>query len=275
MVHILDFRAKLNNAYQFLTHPKLLKFSIISATIVWISTIILGILVGQLDPAGPSHDPAGFNILINYISDLGNLDLTPMPIILNFGMMETTILMVPGAFYLQKILRGDGSRLIRKMLSYITLSCMLIAMCGLFLTGVISEDVGEKLDSILGPPLPGYAWHDIVADFAFIFFMISGILTASQFIIFPKILSEQIKLKHIKTARILLVINTWILTPIFFGFFYTVPYLWYTDAFWTFLPLWQWAPLWEWLLMFSLSAWILVVLNLILLKPLNRELSIK
>jgi hypothetical protein len=152
---------------------------------------------------------------------------------------------------------------------------MLIAMCGLFLTGVISEDVGDKLDTILGPPLPGYAWHDIVADFAFIFFMVSGILTASQFIIFPDILKEQIILKRTITARVLLAINTWVLTPIFFGFFYTVPYLWYTDAFWNSYPLWQWAPFWEWLLMFSLSTWILVVLNLMLLKPLNREIRSK
>jgi hypothetical protein len=271
----MNSKGRVNHAYRFLTHPKVVKFTAISATIVWISTIVLGLLVGQLDPAGPSFDPAGFNILINYISDLGNLDLTPMPIILDFGMMETTLLMIPGAFYLQKILKGDGSKLIKKILSYVILLCMLIAMCGLFLTGVISEDVGEKLDNIIGPPLPGYAWHDIVADFAFTFFMISGILTASAFILFPKILKEQIKLKRTKTARILLAINTWILTPIFFGFFYTVPYLWYTDAFWTFLPFWQWAPFWEWLLMFSLSIWILVVLNLLLLKPLNRKLSSK
>ncbi|MFX1279703.1 MAG: hypothetical protein ACFFA3_09825 [Promethearchaeota archaeon] len=271
----MNFRIKLKQFYNYLTHPKVVKFTAISATLVWISTIVLGILIGQLDPAGPSYDPAGFNILINYISDLGNLDLTPMPIILDFGMMQTSILMIPAAFYLQKVLKGDGSKLFRKILSYLTLICILIAMCGLFLTGVISEDVGEKLDTIIGPPLPDYAWHDIVADFAFIFFMVSGILTASQFILFPEILKDQIKLKRTIIARVLLAINTWVLTPIFFGFFYTVPYLWYTDAFWNDLPLWQWAPFWEWLLMFSLSSWILVVLNLMLLKPLNRELKSK
>ena len=271
----MGFREKLEQIYSFLTHPKVVKLTAISATIVWISTIVFGLLIAQLDPVGPSFDPSGFNILINYISDLGNLDLTPMPIILNFGMMQTTILMVPPAFYLQKVLKGDGSKVSRRIMSYLTLICMLIAMIGLFLTGVISEDVGEKLDSILGPPLPGYVWHDIVADFAFTFFMISGILTASQFIVYPDILKNQIGLKRTIAARVLLAINSWILTPIFFGFFYTVPYLWYTDEFWTFLPLWQWAPLWEWLLMFSLSAWVLVVLNLILLRPLKRELALK
>ena len=75
-----------------------------------------------------------------------------------------------------------------------------------------------------------------------------------------------------KKERILYVINTWILTPIFFLFFYTVPYLWYTDNFWSFLPPWQWAPLWEWLLMSSLTTW-LVSAALFTIKQVNRELK--
>ena len=273
VLEYMTFKDKVKNFYKMLIHPKVVKLSCIGATFVWISSVLLAILIGQLDPAGPSYDPAGFNILINYISDLGNLDLTPMPIIIDFGMMQTSILMVPVSFYLREVLIGDRSKKSRRLLGNLTLVCMLIAMCGLFLTGVISEDVGEKLDNIIGPPFPDYYWHDIVADFAFTFFMVSGILVASQFIIFPEILQKQISIKRIHTARILLAINTWVLTPIFFGFFYTVPYLWYTDAFWTFLPLWQWAPFWEWLLMFSLSAWILLVSNLLLIKSLNRELA--
>ena len=197
-----------------------------------------------------------------------------MPIIIDFGMMQSAILIIPVSFYLRKVLIGQDSKLSRKILSNLTLICMLIAMCGLFLTGVISEDVGDMLDSIIGPPIPDYFWHDIVADFAFTFFMISGILVATQFILFPDILKEQIKIKKNRTARILLAINSWILTPIFFGFFYSVPYLWYTDGFWLYLPLWQWAPFWEWLLMFSLTSWQTATF-LMLLKPINRTLRAK
>ncbi|MHA1490244.1 MAG: DUF998 domain-containing protein [Promethearchaeota archaeon] len=265
---------KKNQVLGSLTSPKVVKFCAISASLIWVLSLIIAYIVAQLDPAGPSYDPAGYNFLINYISDLGSLRFTPMPIILDFAMMQTTILMVPIVLYLKKVLIGDGSKVLRKLWSNLTLICLLIAMCGLFLTGVISEDVGEKLDAIIGPPIPDYYWHDIVADFAFIFFMIGGVLVASEFIIFPNILKEEIGLKRTVTARVLLAINAWILTPIFFGFFYTVPYLWYTDAFWTYLPLWQWAPFWEWLLMFSLSAW-LISTFLILLKPLNRELTSK
>ncbi|WP_455464473.1 hypothetical protein [Candidatus Hodarchaeum mangrovi] len=54
--------------------------------------------------------------------------------------------------------------------------------------------------------------------------------------------------------------------------FYTVPYLWYTDHFWTFLPWWQWAPVWEWLLMVSLSFW-LTSAGVLTIKQINRELA--
>jgi hypothetical membrane protein len=270
----MTYKEKLRSYYKLLINPKVVKFCAIAVSLIWFCTITLGILIAQLDPAGPSYDPAGYNILINYISDLGSLRFTPMPIILDFGLMQTAILMIPVAFYLKTILIGDRSKILRKVLANLTLICLLIAMCGLFFTGVLSEDVGEQIDTILGPPIPGYYWHDFVADFAFIFFMVGGILVASQFIIFPDILKVQIELRHSKIARILLVINSWILTPVFFGFFYSVPYLWYEDAFWTFLPLWLWAPFWEWLLMFSLSAWLISV-TLILLKPLNRELTLK
>lgn len=265
----MGFKDKLNDFHQFLTNPKVVKLSWIAATITWISSVIIALLIGQLDPAGPSYDPAGFNPAINYISDLGNQDLTPMPIIINWGMMNTALLMIPPSLYIKKILIGDDSKFSRKLLANLTVVCMLIGMGGLFFTGVISEDVGEVWDKLF--PI-GYPWHDLVADFAFTFFLISGILVASHFIIFPDILEEKIGIAHPTRVRILFVINTWILIPIFFYMFYTVPYLWYTDNFWTYLPPWQWAPLWEWLLMASQTAY-LISATMLTVKQLNRELA--
>jgi len=66
---------KLND---FLTNLQVVKFSAIAAIIIWISGVITALLIGLLDPAGPSYDPAGYNPVINYISDLGNQDLTPV-----------------------------------------------------------------------------------------------------------------------------------------------------------------------------------------------------
>ena len=268
---------KIHQVHDSLMDPKIVKFCVISASLLWVLSLVFGILIAQLDSAGPGFDPAGYSLLINYISDLGSLRFTPMPIILVYTMMQTSILMIPAVLYLRKVLKGDGSKKLRKILANLTLICMIIALCGFFLTGVFSEDVGEQFDLLCPITFPWTTtWHDITADFAFLFFMVSGILVASQFIIFPDILKEQIGLKHTVAARILLAINSWILTPIFFGFFYSVPYLWAIDTqFWTYLPLWQWAPFWEWLLMVSLSAWMLVILNLMLVKRLNRELISK
>ena len=253
----------------FLTNLQVVKFSAIAAIIIWIGGIITALLIGQLDPTGPSYDPVGYNPVINYISDLGNQDLTPMPIIINWAMMNTGLLLIPVALHLRKILIGDKSKALRKVLANASVVFMIIAMVGLFFTGVISEDVGEVWDNIF--PI-GYPWHDLVADFAFTSLLIAGVLISTQCILYRDILEEKIGISNPKRVRIIYVINSWILTPIFFYMFYTVPYLWYTDHFWTFLPWWQWAPLWEWLLMISLSFW-LISAGVLTIKQINRELA--
>ena len=194
----MTIKEKLHKFYQFLTNPKVVKLCWIGAAIIWIGSTIIALLIAQLDPAGPTFDSAGFNPLINYISDLGNQDLTPMPIIMNWAMMNTALLMVSPSLYMINLLSGDGSKLIRKILAYLTTICMLIGMLGLFLTGVFSEDVGEVWDLLF--PI-GYPWHDLTADYAFSFFMGSGILIASQFIIFPDILREKIGLDNSREIR--------------------------------------------------------------------------
>ena len=144
----MGFKEKINEVHESLTHPKVVKFCVISATLVWVLGICLALLVAQLDTAGTGFDLAGFNPAINYISDLGSLRYTPAPIIADFAMMQTSILMIPVSLYLKDILKGDGSKTLRKVLANLTLLCIIIALCGLFLTGVFSEDVGEKFDNL-------------------------------------------------------------------------------------------------------------------------------
>ena len=192
-----------------------------------------------------------------------------MPIIINWGMMNTGLLIIPVSLHMRKILIGDKSKVLRKILANVSILCMLIAMVGLFFTGVISEDTGEVWDKLF--PI-GYIWHDLVADFAFTFLLIAGILISTQCILYSDILEEQIGVSNPKRVRIIYVINTWVLVPVFFYMFYTVPYLWYTDNFWNKLPWWQWAPVWEWLLMGSLSFW-LISACVLTVTQINRELQ--
>ncbi len=106
----MKFKERLDNLYRFLTNLKVVKLSWIGVIITWFSSITIALLIGQLDPADPSYDPAGYNPAINYISDLGNQDLTPMPIIINFGMMNAALLMVPPTLYIKKKLIGNSSK---------------------------------------------------------------------------------------------------------------------------------------------------------------------
>jgi len=104
-------------------------------------------------------------------------------------MMNAGLLLIPVALHMRKILMGDESKVLRKVLANVSVACMIIAMVGLFFTGVISEDVGEVWDIIF--PI-GYPWHDLVADFAFIFFLIAGVLISTQCIVYHDILEEKI-----------------------------------------------------------------------------------
>jgi hypothetical protein len=47
--------SKLTN---FLTNLQVIKFSAIAAITIWIGGVITALLIGQLDSAGPSYDPA-------------------------------------------------------------------------------------------------------------------------------------------------------------------------------------------------------------------------
>jgi hypothetical protein len=254
----------------FLASPHFLKFCIISSVALWTSTIVVGLLMAQFDQSGPGYDPTGFNPAINFISDLGSPLYTPLPTILTFGMMGTGLLLIPFSFAVRTLLLSDGTKLWRKILSNITFGILLIGIVGFFLTGVLSEETGDLIDQTVGFPFDSYPWHRLVADISLGSFMICGMMVSIQLVIFKDILEKEIALPNPRVARVLLIFDTVILGPVFFGLFHNAPYYKATDtAFWTFLPIWKWKALWEWLLMFS-AVGFLFSISLMLIKPLNR-----
>ena len=255
------------NFYSFITDIKVVKFCIIFSVISWMGGLGIGYLVAQFDPAGPGSDPAGYSLFVNYISDLGSLNYTPIPKFLDDGLMLTGILLIPVAFYLKKILGSPSeSKILRKLLSTLVLICNLIGACGIFLTGVISEDVGERLDAIFGTPLPDYPSHDLAADIAFYNFLMMGFFLGLLLIMYPDILRERIGIKHSKIIRLLLTIDMLIISPILFVIFWeSYPDIYIFGFF---------SSFWEWMLVISYSAW-QIPISLMLLKPLNRELASK
>lgn len=258
---------KKNLFRDFIKNPKVVKFCIYATLIAWITALGIGYLVAQLDPAGPGSDSAGYSLFENYISDLGSLKYTPIPKFLDDGLMLTGIFMVPVAIYLKKTLNSESEpMIIRKILSNLVLICNLLGACGIFLTGVISEDVGEQLDAIFGTPLPNYPSHDLVSDIAFYNFLMMGFFIAIILLIYPDILRERIGINHSSIVRILLLIDMIIIVPILFAIFWES----YPDLYIFGFK----SPFWEWMLVLSYSAWNIPI-TLMLLKPINRELVAK
>jgi magnesium-transporting ATPase (P-type) len=256
----------------FLISPRFGKFCVISAVTLWTSTIVMGLLLAQLDQAGPGYDLAKFNPGINYISDLGSSLFTPLPTILTFGMMGTSLLLIPISITIRKLIISEEIKRSRKIFGDVTFVILIIGIFGFFLTGVLSEETGKLMDQIIGYPIDSYPWHRFVADIAFGFLMISGLLISIEFVMFKDILEKKIEVKNPRMTRVLLIIDTGILAPIFFGFFHASPYVSSVDTpFWDYLPIWKWKPLWEWLLMFCVVGFLFSV-SLMLIKPFNRKI---
>ena len=127
--------------YEFLTRPKTVRNSAIIGVIALAGALVVGIIIAQFSDSG-------YNILDNYISDLGSYNYTPCPYIWDFGQMICACAMIPAAFYLRKLFatyskNGEGikeSSRPRVIISYLCFFSMLVALLGLFGVGLFSED---------------------------------------------------------------------------------------------------------------------------------------
>lgn len=211
----------------FLINPKVVKYSIISSMITFFSAIIIGYIVAQFDPDG-------YNIVNNYISDMGSYNHTPLPYFLDYGAMVTSILLIPIIFYMEyklapnPIETGEFPRM-RYRLSSLGSFSMFTGFFGFFMVGLFSEDRTTSL-----------GLHFIFSHVVF-----GGIVFSSIFygllILFYKT----------EIPRLLG------LYMIFFPFLTAV------------LMVMYYTPLFEWIMLFALLIWIVPVFG-IFLKNLNK-----
>ena len=214
----------------FLTNPKVVKVSIISSLITWFSALIIGFIVAQFDPQG-------YNIVDNYISDMGSFRHTPLPYFLDFGAIITSILMIPGIYYVEKQLapspigrwNGEFPRM-RYRLSGLGSFWMFFGIFGFLMIGVFSEDRTT--------PLGLHFLFSIVVFSGFIFMsLFYGIL----------ILFYKTKIPRLMGVYMAIVPFT---TGVIFVFTFT--------------------PFWEWIMLFCLMIWMVPVF-LIILKNIDKE----
>jgi len=207
-----------------------------AALITFVSAIIIGYIVAQFDPDG-------YNIVKNYISDMGSFNHTPIPYFLDFGNMISSVLLIPCAFYLEKQLAPLPKKIeeienisrTRLRLGSLGLIWMLIGLVGMWGTGFFSEDRTTEL---------GLHWTFTIVVFGG-FAMTGyfyGLLIAFYDTYIPKLLG------------IYMIFGPSIIAIILFsqGF----------------------QPLHEWIMFFSLFAWIIPV-GLYSLKQINLEFSSK
>jgi len=137
-----------------IVQPKVVKICIYVSNILFLSGLLIGALIAVF------FGPEGYNIIDNYISDLGSFRYTPTPFILDSIAMITAFFLVPIFFYLYKKLISGEKEIIfesSKPLStrifnlFITINiimgliCLIIAAIGLFGIGLFSEDRTTEL----------------------------------------------------------------------------------------------------------------------------------
>lgn len=139
----MGIRYSLSKINKKITEPKFVKLSTTLALIVAATSIITGVIVAMIGP------PGGYNIIDNYISDLGGSPFTPFPYFLDIASIVSGILLIPTLFYIERLLvpRPENAKDIqtmsrsRKLLGVYWIIWMVAAVTGFMLVRVI-QDLG-------------------------------------------------------------------------------------------------------------------------------------
>lgn len=212
----------------FLTNPRVVRFSIISSLITFLSAIIIGYVIAQFDPDG-------YNIVDNYISDMGSFEHTPMPYFLDYGSMIISILIIPTIYYMEQKFAPNPTELgkferMRYRLSGLGCFFMFTGFFGFFMIGLFSEDRTTSMG----------------LHFLFSHVVFGGIVFSSLF--------YGLLILFYKTEIPRLLGLYMIIVPFTLGV----------------LMITYYTPIYEWLMLFSLLIWMIPVF-LILLKDLKKE----
>ncbi|MHA1681079.1 MAG: hypothetical protein ACTSUE_08730 [Promethearchaeota archaeon] len=224
----------------FLTNPRTVKISLISAICTFLPAILIGYIVA-------GFDPDGYNMVDNYISDMGSVDHTPCVLFLDFGAMITAFLLIPSIFYMEKTFAPIGEQehgykaITRWRVRLATFGgfALMLSMIGLFGIGLFSEDRSNMLKDSLGLKhmhgffsyivFGGLVLSSIIMGILFIFYKLSSI---------PRIIGFSL--------------GTWmVFGPITMALFFLSHVGIGIDQ----VP--PSAPFWEWMLLFSIFVWLI------------------
>jgi len=234
---------KINRLFNKFLNQKLIKICIYVSLIIFLPGILIGVLVAYF------FGPDSYNIIDNYISDLGSIRYTPAPFILDAIAMTTACFLVPVFFYIAKIIVSDTKSLILDsnksifkrihtididLLAFFGFLSLLSGAVGLFGVGLFSEDRTTELGL-------HYAFSIIVfAGLAFGAFLNGiAILLKLKKTIFPRLLG------------LYMIVGPFVVTIMFL-----------------FPPISVTRPFLEWMMLFAAFFW-LIPGSLLILKDFN------
>ncbi len=135
----------INKIHEYITRPKIVKISTIIAFIVAFSALIIGYIIAQFGPHG-------YNMIDNYISDMGSIKYTPFPYMRTIGNVISSPFFIPITFYIKSRLASKELSDISPLqlrLGSIGFIGMLTIFMGMFCTGIITEDVNNLIHTII------------------------------------------------------------------------------------------------------------------------------
>ncbi len=154
MSQINSLFIKINSLFNRFLNQKLIKICIYVSLFTFLPGLLIGVIIAFF------FGPESYNIIDNYISDLGSIRYTPTPFILDSIAMITACFLVPVFFYIAKIIVSDTKNIIfnsnnsifkRIFCIYIDLHAffgllsLLSGAVGLFGIGLFSEDRTTEL----------------------------------------------------------------------------------------------------------------------------------
>jgi len=238
----------LHDAYKFILKPKVVKYTIYSAIFTFITCLILGYIIANLDETP-------FNFWEKTISSLGSRNETFIPKFLDDGAIITSILLIPMGFSLHNRLiaiatidNSENKPRFRIILAHMGLIFFLIGLVGFFGIGFYSVDVGNALGPITYFGDRPLNIHDIFSAVVFLGLGISGVFFGLSITIYDS---------YIENRRQAILLGIYLIfVPLSIALAYVLSY-----------PIIYWL---EWALLFSLFGG-MIPLAMTLVQAINRE----
>lgn len=126
-----------NKIINKITEPKIVKISTMVAFILVFSMLIIGYIIAQFGPLG-------YNMIDNYISDMGSVVYTPFPHTRTISNVIGGPLFMPITFFMKKQLASKENQDTppkRIRLGNLGFTGMMILFLGMMCSGIITEDV--------------------------------------------------------------------------------------------------------------------------------------